>query len=186
VPFIPVALLTAVLHRMDRRAVAQAWRGSFRLIAWPALTLVIAVSLTQIMIQSATNELGRPGMMEALSSALASAAGPAIPFVAPWIGALGAFVTGSNTSSNILFAVLQHDAAGDVGVSRTIVVALQNVGGGIGNMVSVLNIAAISGVVGMSGREGELLRRTLAPTVVYAVVAGALGLALTLLFTGVY
>jgi lactate permease len=186
VPFIPVVVLTAFVHRMSARSVAAAWRGSARLVLWPAITLVIAVSMTQIMIQSATNELGRPGMMQALSTVLAAAAGPAIPFVAPWIGTLGTFVTGSNTSSNILFSVLQHDAAGDVGLSRTIVVALQNVGGGIGNMISVLNIAAISGVVGMTGREGEILRRTLAPTVVYAVLAGVMGLALALLFGGVY
>jgi lactate permease len=62
--------------------------------------------------------------------------------LSPWIGTLGALMTGSNSSSDILFSVLQHDAAADVGVSRTIVVALQNVGG-IGNMLAVLNIAAI-------------------------------------------
>jgi lactate permease len=141
IPFIPVALLTAVLHRMDGRAVAAAWRTSIRQIVLPAVTLIVAVSMTQVMIQSATNTLGMPGMMEALSQAAARGAGPLLPAMAPWIGTLGTFMTGSTTSSNVLFAALQHDAAAEVGISRTVVVALQNTGGGIGtNLRQTSNI----------------------------------------------
>jgi lactate permease len=186
VPFIPVALVTVVLHRMDRSAVADAWRDTGRQIVGPAVTLVIAVSMTQIMIQSATNQIGQPGMMESLSRALALGAGGFVPFVAPWIGALGAFMTGSSTSSNILFSVLQHDAAGDVGLSRTIVVALQNVGSGLGNMVSVLNLAAIAGVIGMTGREGEIMQKTIVPTAFFGILLGLGGLALAYALTGLY
>jgi lactate permease len=186
VPFIPVALLTALLHRMDRASVAAAWRDTARQIIAPAATLMVAVSMTQVMIQSATNPTDEPGMMEALSEVVALGAGAALPAVAPWIGALGAFMTGSNTSSNILFSVLQHDAAADVGVSRTLTVALQNAGGGIGNMVAVLNIAAVCGVLRMTGMEGTILRRTLLPTVVFALFAGAAGLALVAMHAELY
>jgi lactate permease len=185
-PFIPVALLTALLHRMDRGAVARAWRQSATQIAWPAITLVLAVSMAQVMIQSATNTIGEPGMIQALSQVLAGAAGAALPAVAPWIGALGAFMTGSNTSSNVLFSVLQHDAAGDVGLSRTIAVALQNVGGGIGNMLAVLNVAAVCGVLRMSGMEGAIMRKTLVPTVAFALFAGLAGMVLMRLLPGLY
>jgi lactate permease len=178
VPFIPVALLTALLHRMEWVSVAAAWRETASQIAAPAATLVVAVSMTQVMIQSATNLIGQPGMMQALSEVVARGAGAALPAVAPWIGALGAFMTGSNTSSNVLFSVLQHDAAADVGVSRTLAVALQNIGGGVGNMVAVLNIAAICGVLRITGMEGTILRRTLVPTVILASLAGAAGLIL--------
>ena len=176
VPFIPVAVLTGLIHRMAPGSLAVAWRDTFSHIAAPALTLVIAVSMTQVMIQSSTNAPGLPGMMEALSRVLALGAGGAIPFVAPWIGTLGSFVTGSNTSSNILFSVLQHDAALAVGISPALVVALQNVGGGLGNMLSILNIAAVCGVIGMTGMEGVLLRRMLLPALVLAVFAGVMGL----------
>jgi lactate permease len=178
VPFIPVALLTALLHRMEWVSVAAAWRETASQIAAPAATLVVAVSMTQVMIQSATNLAGQPGMMQALSEVVARGAGAALPAVAPWIGVLGAFMTGSNTSSNVLFSVLQHDAAADVGVSRTLAVALQNIGGGVGNMVAVLNIAAICGVLRITGMEGTILRRTLVPTVILASLAGAAGLIL--------
>ncbi|QSG11681.1 L-lactate permease [Halapricum desulfuricans] len=179
-PFIPVAILTGLLYRMDGSDTAEAWRESTRQIAPAALTLVIVVSLTQIMIQSGEAEYVTVslGMMGALSQAVAFGAGGALPIVAPWIGALGGFVTGSNTVSDILFAALQYDAAGEVGVSQSIVVALQNVGGGIGNMISVQNIAAICGVVGITGREGDILRKTIVPTIIFALFAGAVGMVL--------
>lgn len=179
-PFIPVAILTGLLYRMNGSDTAEAWRESTRQIAPAALTLVIVVSLTQIMIQSgeAAYVNASLGMMGALSQAVAFGAGGALPAVAPWIGALGGFVTGSNTVSDILFAALQYDAAGEVGVSRSIVVALQNVGGGIGNMISVQNIAAICGVVGITGREGDILRKTVVPTIIFALFAGAVGIVL--------
>lgn len=186
IPFIPVALLTALLHRMDRASVVTAWRESASQIVSPAVTLIVAVSMTQVMIQSATNPIDEPGMMEALSQVVALGAGTLLPAVAPWIGTLGSFMTGSNTSSNVLFSVFQHDAASDVGVSRTIVVALQNVGGGIGNMLAVLNIAAICGVIRMTGMEGDILRKMLVPTVVFALFASLAGMLLTWLLPDLY
>jgi lactate permease len=102
-------------------------------------------------------------------------AGAALPIVSPWIGALGTFVTGSNTTSDILFSVLQYDAAVDVSISPTLTVAIQNVGGGVGNMISVLNVAAICGVVGISGREGDIMRKTVVPTVIFALFVGLVG-----------
>ncbi|QSG08739.1 L-lactate permease [Halapricum desulfuricans] len=180
-PFIPVAILTGFLYQMDSSDTAEAWRESVRQIGPAAVTLVVVVSLTQILIQSGADPASArfdAGMMDALSQAVAFGAGAALPAVAPWIGALGGFVTGSNTVSDILFAALQYDAAEQVGVSRSIVVALQNVGGGIGNMISVQNIAAISGVVGITGREGDILRKTIVPTIIFALFAGAVGMVL--------
>ncbi|WP_066413335.1 L-lactate permease [Halorubrum aethiopicum] len=178
-PFVPIAVLTGFLHRMDADEMGAAWRRSVEQVASAALTLVIAVSMTQVMIQSQTNAAGLLGMMEALSRALAMGAGGLLPVVSPWVGAIGSFMTGSNTSSNILFSVLQYDAAEAVGLSRTIVVSLQNVGGGLGNMVSVLNVAAICGVVGITGREGDLLRKAVVPMAIFALFAGLFGMLLT-------
>lgn len=175
-PFIPVAILTGLLHRMDVGEMATAWRESLDQVWSAAITLIVAVSMSQVMIQSATNPAGQLGMMDALSRVLALGAGGVLPMVSPWIGALGSFMTGSNTSSDILFSALQFNAASDVGISTVVVVALQNVGGGIGNMVSVLNIAAICGVVGITGREGDMLRKTIIPTAIFAVFAGLLGM----------
>jgi lactate permease len=186
-PFIPIAILTGLLHRMDTSEMGAAWRRSIAQVAPAALTLIIAVSMTQVMIQSQTNTADLLGMMEALSRALAMGAGGLLPMVSPWVGAIGSFMTGSNTSSNILFSVLQYDAAQTIGLSRTIVVSLQNVGGGLGNMVSVLNVAAICGVVGITGREGDLLRKAVVPMALFALFAGLFGMLLTyVLVPGLY
>jgi lactate permease len=185
-PFIPVAIVTWAIHRISAAKVRTAWTMTFKQLLKPAATLIVAVSMTQVIILSDSNPLDLPGMMQALSRALAAAAGPMIPLVAPWIGALGAFITGSTTSSNILFSALQHDSAQDAGVSRILVVALQNVGAGIGNMVSVLNIAAICGVIGATGSEGVLLRKIALPTLLVMLLAGLAGLALTGLQPGLY
>ncbi|TKX58564.1 L-lactate permease [Halorubrum sp. SS7] len=178
-PFIPIAVLTGLIHGMDIDEMGAAWRRSVEQVAPAALTLIIAVSMTQVMIQSQTNTADLLGMMEALSRALAIGAGGLLPMISPWIGAIGSFMTGSNTSSNILFSVLQYNAAETVELSRTIVVSLQNVGGGLGNMVSVLNVAAICGVVGITGREGDLLRKAIVPMALFALFAGLFGMLLS-------
>ena len=178
-PFIPIAVLTGLIHKMDTDEMGAAWRRSVEQVAPAALTLIIAVSMTQVMIQSQTNTAGLLGMMEALSRALAIGAGGLLPMISPWIGAIGSFMTGSNTSSNILFSVLQYNAAETVELSRTVVVSLQNVGGGLGNMVSVLNVAAICGVVGITGREGDLLRKAIVPMALFALFAGLFGMLLS-------
>ena len=186
IPFIPVAILTALFHRIGLKETAAAWGKTFRQTATIALTLVVAISMAQVMIRSATNPDDLPGMMQALSMALAQAAGQAHPFVAPWVGSLGSFMTGSSTSSNILFSVVQHDAAADLGLSRTLIVALQNAGTGPGNMISVLNIAAVSGVLGLRRVEGDLMRRLLIPMIVLAILIGLGGLLLAPVLAGIY
>src|SRR5699024_952870 len=83
-PFIPIAILTGFLHRMDISQMGTAWRRSVKQVAPAALTLIIAVSMTQIMIQSQTNTADILGMMEALSRALAMGAGSLLPAISPW------------------------------------------------------------------------------------------------------
>ncbi|CCQ32641.1 L-lactate permease protein [Halorhabdus tiamatea SARL4B] len=185
-PFIPIALGTGLLYRLDVEGTVEAWRESVRQVAPAAMTLVIVVSLTQIMRRSAENPENIAGMMQVLSEVLANAAGGALPMVVPWIGALGTFVTGSNTVSDILFNALQYNAAENVGLSRGMIVAIQNVGGGVGNMISVQNIAAICGVVGIAGREGDILRKVAVPTVIFALFAGGVGTLLVYVVPGVF
>lgn len=175
-PFIPVAILSGLIYKMRFSNVELAWVKSLKQVGPAALTLAVAVAMTQVMIQSSTNNADIIGMMEALSMFIASTAGAWLPAISPWIGVLGAFMTGSTTSSNILFGVLQHDAAADTGISRVLVVALQNIGSGIGNMLSILNIVAICSVVGLHGEEGEILHKAVIPTLVFGVVISLLGL----------
>ena len=118
-------------------------------------------------------------MPVALAEGAASLVGQGWPLIAPLIGGLGAFVAGSNTISNMMFSLFQFDVAGRIGADPVWIVALQAVGGAAGNMICVHNVVAACAVVGLLGREGLVLRKTVVPFLYYVAVAGMLGLALS-------
>ncbi len=173
VPFILVSLITVGLHRMRRDAVSEAWSRSVRQIGPALVALVFAVAMVNVMRFSGNNALGRPDMISALSETAAWALSPVWTFVAPFVGALGAFMTGSNTVSNVLFAGFQYGVAAEAGLSRTIIVGLQVVGGAAGNMICVHNVVAAGTTVGVLGREGRIIRTNLLPAAIYALIVGA-------------
>jgi lactate permease len=92
--------------------------------------------------------------------------------VAPAVGALGSFVTGSATASNVLFTSLQAQAAQALGLPVVLLVAAQGFGAAVGNIVCPHNIIAGAATVGLAGREAEILRRTLLPCVAYLLLGG--------------
>jgi lactate permease len=135
-----------------------------------------AVPLVRVFINSGAqfNSTGLASMPITLAEGTAALAGSAWPFFAPWIGALGAFVAGSNTVSNLTFALFQFATAETIGATPAIVVAAQAVGGAAGNMVAIHNVVAAAATVGYLGREGLLLRKTIFPTVYYCLLVGSL------------
>ena len=177
-PFMLVALLIIPLHGMSRAQVKRAWGEALLRIKGPTIALLFAVALVEIFKQSAHNVMGYPSMPLAMAQATAALAGHSWPFFAPFVGALGAFITGSNTVSNLLFSEFQYGLASQLEISRQIVVALQVVGGSMGNMVCVHNIVAASAVVGLSGQEGTIIRRNAFPLLIYGTAAGLMGMVL--------
>jgi len=182
VPFILVALLTIPLHGMDAEKVKQAWGTAFQRMKNPTIALLFAVALVQIFKNSSMNPAGYTSMPLAMAQAVAAVAGASWPFFAAFIGALGSFITGSNTVSDLLFAGFQYGIAEKLDLPRQIIVALQTVGGAMGNMVCIHNIVAASATVGLVGLEGLILRRTVIPLILYGVVVGLLGLLLSYVF----
>ena len=91
-------------------------------------------------------------------------------------GALGAFIAGSNTVSNLMFTVFQRGVAERLAMSTVFIVAPQAVGAGAGNMIAIHNVVAASATVGLIWREGATLRKTILPTIYYLTVIGILGL----------
>lgn len=182
VPFTLVAIITIFLHRMPSEAVKLTWGKSVKQIIPATVALVFALAMVNIMRFTGNNPAGTPDMLRVLSEAAASVFSPVWVMVAPFIGVLGAFMTGSNTVSNVLFTSFQFQVAEAAGLSRIIIVGLQVVGGAIGNMVCVHNVVAASTVVGVLGSEGKIIRINLIPTVIYAILVGLVGaVALTML-----
>jgi len=176
VPFALVAVLTIFLHRIPREKAAAAWIDSIARMKNPTIAMLFAVALVEIMKQSGNNTVGYESMPLSMAAAIADVAGRAWPLFAAYVGALGAFIAGSCTVSNLMFADLQYGLATTVGVSREIIIALQAVGGAMGNMACIHNVVAASATVGLIGREGIIIRRTVVPMLLYGLCAGMIGL----------
>jgi lactate permease len=179
--FVAVHLLTIPLHGMETQQVRDAWSETVVKVTPAVLALVFAVATVQIMIQSGETA-NVDSMLVVLSEATADTAGVVYPFFAALVGAFGAFLAGSNTVSDILFGTFQYNVASDLGVSRTILVGAQAVGGAIGNLIAVHNVVAALAVVGLVGEEGRVIRLELIPLVYYATMTGILALLFVYVF----
>jgi lactate permease len=146
------------------------------MLAWPGFALLFAVGLVRVFIDSNTNTSGLPSMPLVLAEYVAEVAQSTWPFFAPMIGALGAFVAGSNTVSDLMFSLFQYGVADRIGTSHIVILGMQALGGAAGNMITVHNVVAASATVGLVGREGLLIRRTIVPMTYYVLFAGLLGL----------
>ena len=120
--------------------------------------------------------MGYAGMIGAVSSFCIAVTGSLFPLMAPVIGAVGAFVTGSGTSSGLLFGSVQLQAAEALGMDPYWIVALNSLGVGAGKMISPQTLAIGMAAVQVTGAEGKLLSRVLPIAVVFVVLMAALGL----------
>lgn len=114
------------------------------------------------------------GMTYVLAVGLGRAAGPLYPLVAPFIGLLGAFMTGSNTNSNVVFAPLQQQAATLLGMNVLVILGAQTTGGSLGSMLAPAKLIVGCSTAGLAGQEGAVLKRTLGPGLLITAVVGLL------------
>jgi len=169
-------LLTLLLHRVNLRQFRTALADSSNVLLGAGFVLLFTVPMVRVYINSGVNQLSLPSMPIAMAEWVAAHVGAVWPFFAASIGALGAFIAGSNTISNLMFSLFQFSVAESLHISAALIVALQAVGAAAGNMIAIHNIVAASATVGLLGREGAMLRKTILPTLYYLVAAGLLGL----------
>lgn len=164
-------LLAALLRRTPPGLLAGAAGRAAARLPSVLLALVAMLALARLMVHA--------GLIEALAGGASLALGGAWPALAPGAGALGTFVTGSATASNILLTEFQRATAETLGLSVPWILAGQGVGAAIGNIICPHNIVAGAATVGLVGRQAsEVLRATLPAALLYAALAGALLLAL--------
>ncbi len=113
------------------------------------------------------------GMTYLLAMGLSQTVQPLFPVLAPFIGVLGTFMTGSNTNSNVVFAGLQQQTAQLLGLSAVVILAAQTTGASLGSMLSPAKIIVGCSTAGLSGSEGQVLRRTIVYGVLIVLVVGA-------------
>ena len=171
-----VVFMTLFLHKMRVKQVASAAKQASRTLVGAGFVLVFTIPMVRILINSGVNSADLAAMPVAMASFVAQTFGDLYPLFAPSIGALGAFIAGSNTVSNMMLSQFQYEVASVLSVSGALMVALQAIGAAAGNMIAIHNVVAASATVGLLGQEGRTLRRTILPTIYYVFAVGLLGL----------
>jgi lactate permease len=158
------SILSAIFLRMPPAACARTIAASARQLAVPIFTIATVLSIAFVMNYSgATGTLG-----------LAFAAtGGAFPFFSSFLGWLGVFLTGSDTSSNALFGSLQSITAEHLGFSRVLIAASNSAGGVLGKMISLQSIAVAAAATGITvHQQSQLMRFTLKHSLFLATLVG--------------
>ena len=174
-----VGLVTIMMHKMKARDVKMAFSESAKMLLGAAFVLVFTIPMVRIYINSGINSSDLPSMPIAMAEWVAGNVGDVYPLFAPSIGALGAFIAGSNTISNLMFTLFQFGVATKLAMPSFIIVSLQAVGAAAGNMIAIHNVVAACATVGFLGKEGMVLRKTIIPTIYYLLIVGLLGLIIT-------
>lgn len=173
--YLALAVLTAILlFKVTRSTLAQAAVATYQRVRLASIVLIFVVAITQLLLMSELNQSDLPSIPQVLGGGFASILGGGFAIFSAFLGSLGSFMTGSATVSNLLFAGLQADAARALGASTASLLALQLIGAGIGNMISLHNIAMAAGAAGLEAREGQVIRETIIPVLVVCLAPGLL------------
>ncbi len=159
------AILSVIWLRMKPAAAIQTFAETLRELALPIYSIGMVLAFAFISNYS--------GLSATLALALAHT-GNAFTFFSPFLGWLGVFLTGSDTSSNALFAALQATTAQQIGVSDVLLVAANTTGGVTGKMISPQSIAIACAAVGLVGKESDLFRFTVKHSLIFTCMVGVI------------
>ena len=177
------ALVAALVQsKKPTQALSKAFGESGKTVLSAGFVLIFTIPMVRIFINSGVNMSDVASMPVASAELFTSTFGHAFPLVSSTIGALGAFIAGSNTVSNMMFSQFQYEAAMNLNISPSLIIAAQAVGAAAGNMIAIHNVVAASATVGLLGMEGATLRKTILPTLYYVLFSGIIVMAAIYIF----
>jgi len=169
---IVAALLAVWIQKADTKNIKSATITSFNTVKGAALALIPTLALVQIFSNSGLNV----GDLDSMPIYLATFLGEHLNAIwinlAPFVGELGSFITGSATVSTLTFSPVQYQIAQQYNLNPELILGLQVMGGAAGNMICVHNVVSVSTVVKTEGQEGLIIKKTLFPALLYALLAG--------------
>ena len=115
------------------------------------------------------------GSLHILTQQIAPLTGPFFPLISPFIGMLGTFLTSSNQSSNILFGELQYQIASHLGINSVLIVALHSLSSGLNSAIAPAKIILATAAVNITGKENQVLKKTLPFCIIITLILGILG-----------
>jgi lactate permease len=165
IPFVLISLVTLSLFNVKGRMASAIWHDTWARIHKPGLALLGAMVFVKLIMLGGTESRAAY-----IGKNLSDGLGPYWQFIGVYLGALGAFLSGSNTVSNLVFGPVQDSLAASLDMNRISVLSLQSVGGAMGSMVSINNIVAVCSILGLDRQEGAVLKKTVYPMLVYGVI----------------
>lgn len=162
------ALCAFIIFKLTGKWKPGAFGGAFKATVSQCVPTSIGIT-TMVMMALIMNDTG---MTNLLAKGIANSTGSLFPIFSPFIGVLGAFLTGSNTNSNVMFGALQLETAKVLGISTVIMCAVQSVGGSVGCAIAPSKVLIGSATVGLEGREGEVMNRTIPYCVIISLLVG--------------
>jgi lactate permease len=164
IPFLLTAVLAFLLFRSPMGTLPVALRETIGRIGKPVIALFGALVFVNLLMVD-----GDRASTIILGDALASVAGGAWKYFAPFLGALGSFFSGSTTISNLTFGGIQASIAQDIGLDVGTLLALQCAGAAMGNMITIHNIVAVCAVLALVNVEGEILKKAFPLVILYGI-----------------
>lgn len=169
------ALISMVVLKVNFKIGLTTLKETFWELRWPILSIGMVLAFAFV-----TNYSG----MSSTMALVLAGTGAAFPFFSPFLGWLGVFLTGSDTSSNALFSSLQATTAHQIGVNDTLLVAANTSGGVTGKMISPQSIAVACAATGLVGKESDLFRFTVKHSLFFATIVGLITLIQAYWLTG--
>ncbi|HAE36783.1 TPA: hypothetical protein DCX66_03550 [Candidatus Nomurabacteria bacterium] len=166
-------LLVILIWREKWWTITSSIKKGFGGAIYPFLVVFSMLAMVQIMINSGHNN---SGILSAISLITESFETVWLPFFAPFIGAFGAFMTGSVTVSNIMFGNLFYVSASNLFLNTSAILALGVVGAGAGNMIALADILTAEAVTGLKNSERQVLKGVIIPCLIYLSILGLIGM----------
>lgn len=166
IPFLLISVITFAVFHMKSEEQWKVCKETIHQLYHPILALLGALVMVKLLMMDGANANTR-----IIGNALAETVGEYWQYGAALLGALGSFFSGSATISNLTFGAIQDAIALELNLDRTTILALQSVGGAMGNMVCINNIVAVCSVLALENKEGVILKRTVIPLMFYALIA---------------
>ena len=166
------AIMAVFIQKADFSNIKDASVKSFNNLKGAALALIPTLAMVQVFSNSGINLADLESMPIYLASFLGEYLNVVWINLAPFIGELGSFITGSATVSSLTFSPVQYQIALDYGLNPELILSLGVMGGAAGNMICVHNVVSVSAVVNTEGQEGQIIKKTMIPALIYGLLIG--------------
>ncbi len=167
IPFFVISFIAFLIYKSSSKTIKKSWSETWKRMKKPIIALLAALVFVKLLLVD-----GDQALTMIIGQSLADLTGTYWQYFAAFLGGLGSFFSGSNTVSNLTFGGIQQSIATSLNLNLTTILAAQAVGGAMGNMVCINNIVAVCSVLGLTGVEGKILKKTVIPMVIYGVIAG--------------